>query len=432
MTTRTTPRRVAVLGAGFAGLAAAAKLVDAGLDVTLLEARGRVGGRVWSQHLDVDGRDYVLERGAEFILDGYSTFQSLAEQHSLRLVDSGMSYYVRELAETPEVTTDVLAHAGKRAAHLARELERPASVEEILQLLDLPLAVDQALRARIEVSAATAADLVTAEALDHVASFEPLPSYRVAGGNQRLATEIHRGLGDRVHFYEVVRSVENTTDPRGAVLVRTNSGEHYFDHVVVALPLAVLTDGHVEVPTNVARDEALARLRQGHAAKLHLPLASAPSTSAVLSVPGRFWTWTAVDEHNTVAPVMNSFAGSAHGLAALAVDDGPERWTRAARHIRNDLDFTDQEPLLSTWSDDPFALGAYASHAPGTTVSDQAALEATVGAVTFAGEYAEAEFTGLMEGALRSGIRAAEAILTPSTHGPTASGHDDMAQAGTR
>ncbi|MFF5584919.1 FAD-dependent oxidoreductase [Streptomyces hygroscopicus] len=200
------------------------------------------------------------------------------------------------------------------------------------------------------------------------------------------------------------------------------------------IEVSVLTGGHVHVPTSDARDEALARLRQGHAAKLHVPLRSTPSTSAVLSLPGRFWTWTAVDEHGTVAPVMNSFAGSEHGLAALAVDAGPEQWMRAARHIRHDLDFAEQEPLLSTWSDDPFALGAYASHAPGTTIEDQTALEAAVGAVSFAGEYAEAEFTGLMEGALRSGIRAAQAVLAAArgeSH-RTGARTDEVHQAGTR
>ena len=94
--------RVAVIGAGFAGLAAASRLADAGIAVTVFEARERVGGRVWSQTLSVNGRDCAVERGAEFILDGYDTFRTLADALSLRLVDSGMSYYVRELAETPD------------------------------------------------------------------------------------------------------------------------------------------------------------------------------------------------------------------------------------------------------------------------------------------------------------------------------------------
>ena len=74
------PIRVAVVGAGFAGLAAADRLAGAGLDVTVLEARDRVGGRVWSHTIDVSGRACVVERGAEFILDGYDTFRALAAE----------------------------------------------------------------------------------------------------------------------------------------------------------------------------------------------------------------------------------------------------------------------------------------------------------------------------------------------------------------
>ena len=58
---------VAVVGAGYAGLAAAITLADHGVDVRVLEARDRVGGRVWSD----EAGGAVIERGAEFVLDGY-------------------------------------------------------------------------------------------------------------------------------------------------------------------------------------------------------------------------------------------------------------------------------------------------------------------------------------------------------------------------
>ena len=61
------PPRVAVVGAGLAGLAAGEALLRAGWDVVVLEARDRVGGRVWSREL-ADGS--VVEMGAEFILPG--------------------------------------------------------------------------------------------------------------------------------------------------------------------------------------------------------------------------------------------------------------------------------------------------------------------------------------------------------------------------
>ena len=62
--------RVVVAGAGFAGLLAAHRVAQAGHQVVVLEARDRVGGRVWSQELMPGDRRSVVERGGEFVLDG--------------------------------------------------------------------------------------------------------------------------------------------------------------------------------------------------------------------------------------------------------------------------------------------------------------------------------------------------------------------------
>ena len=59
--------RVAVVGAGFAGLACAADLAGAGIDVTVFEASARVGGRVWSDVMPDGAR---FERGGEFVESG--------------------------------------------------------------------------------------------------------------------------------------------------------------------------------------------------------------------------------------------------------------------------------------------------------------------------------------------------------------------------
>ena len=77
--------RVAVLGAGLAGLSAATRLVRAGHDVTVFEARDRVGGRVWSGTVIAAGAEHVIERGAEFVLDGYTTFRRFCAEHELPL-----------------------------------------------------------------------------------------------------------------------------------------------------------------------------------------------------------------------------------------------------------------------------------------------------------------------------------------------------------
>ena len=74
--------RVVVAGAGFAGLLAAYRVARAGHEVVVLEARDRVGGRVWSQELVPGDPRTVVERGAEFVLDGYDQMRTLAGEHT--------------------------------------------------------------------------------------------------------------------------------------------------------------------------------------------------------------------------------------------------------------------------------------------------------------------------------------------------------------
>ena len=103
--------------------------------------------------------------------------------------------------------------------------------------------------------------------------------------------------------------------------------------------------------------DALGALRYGHAAKLFVPLDGPAAPSAVMSVPERYWCWTATGERDRVQPVLSAFASSPGALARLAVERGPQR------------------------------------------------------RLAFAGEHLGGEFAALMEGAIRSGRNAARALL---------------------
>jgi monoamine oxidase len=402
--------RIAVLGAGLAGLAAATQLKSDGFQVTVFEARDRSGGRVWSESISA-GREEpcIIERGAEFVLNGYTTMRRLLAHTGLELVDTGMSYYVRALADTPEISTDDVVEAGRAAAAIARTYDTPPSAETVLQRLELSDRLVDALRGRIEISTAVAADQVSADTLEHIASFEPLPSWRVSGGNQELPKALAARLGSAVRYREYVHSVQ---DSGAGVVVETTGGVAVFDAVVVALPLSLIRDAAtIALPLPGWKKAALGRVLQGDAAKLHLPLRSAPKTSAVMSTNGRFWTWTATDSTGTVTPVLNSFMGSPGALdRAAGSDDDFQAWITHAQHIRPDLDFDESEAVTTIWRHDPLARGAYAAFGPGGGKKDSEELERPVGHIYFAGEYADPDFTGLMEGALRSGERAAARI----------------------
>jgi monoamine oxidase len=399
--------RVAVVGAGFAGLAAAHELVNAGFDVTVLEARDRVGGRVWSETLAGPQGDTVIERGAEFVLAGYDTLRDYAQKFDLQLADTGMSYYVREPRGISGVDTQGLVEAGNRLATAALHA-KTGSVADLLNELGLDAPTTAAVKARVEVSCALEADKLHPDVVQHVASFEPLPSHRIAGGNQQLAVRLAASLGDRVRLKCPVIGVDRQ-EP--GIRLATHAGPLQFDSVIIALPLPILANLPITPPLPSRKTVALARAGYGFAAKLHIPLSAPAEITAQISVPDRFWSWIATDITGAAQPVLNSFAGSPSALAGLGTSRDASQWMERIRALFPGLPLEFGRAKLTDWTLDPWARGAYSAHTVGAAAEDDSALASSVSSLYFAGEYLAGEMAGLMEGALRSGVRAAQELI---------------------
>jgi monoamine oxidase len=182
----------------------------------------------------------------------------------------------------------------------------------------------------------------------------------------------------------------------------------------------VLRELVIDPPLPAWKRDALARVEIGHAAKLHLPLATPAPTSAVMSVRDRFWCWTAAEAGGRVAPVLSCFAGSPSALLGLRIHVDPATWIDRVVDLRRELELVTGHAVLTAWDDDPWARGAY--RADGLTDVDETHLEAPVDGLHFAGEYASGRLSGLMEGALRSGYRVAEEIRRLAAATSTARG----------
>jgi monoamine oxidase len=389
-----TDRSVVVVGAGFAGLAAADALASAGVEVTVFEARDRVGGRVHSQRLE---NGAVVELGAEFVLPGYDVLSETAARLGLELFEKGTLYGDREPRDGPPVTREELVAA-------AAALREPGSgsIADALERLVPSAGAGAAVAARLAVSSGYELEDQDASALaEGAAGFGDFPSHGVVGGNDRIAVAFAERLGGSVHTSTVVTRVAWSTD---GVVVRAGSAEVAAGACVIATPAPHVLELEWDPPLPEWKREALAAVRYGQAAKLFLPLAEPAPPSQTLSVPLRFWTWT---QHGVAA--ASSFAGSPSALDRLEVDRGAGRWAEAVRRLRPDLDYAEGSPLLSTWHDDPWARGAYSARTLSSPLDD-AALARPVGAVAFAGEHTAGPWHALMEGALRSGIRAASEI----------------------
>ncbi len=310
--------RVCVVGAGFAGLAAAADLAAAGVDVRVFEARDRVGGRVWSVPFDpADPASPVIERGAEFVLAGYDTMAAYASAYGLHLADTGMSYYVRTPLGVPGVDAAAVEAAAQRLmAALDAAGATAGSVADFVRSVGLPPELVEVVLARVEVSCAQQAELVGPSVLRHIASMEPLPSFRIAGGNQQIALGLAADLGDRVRLRTPVRAIDWSD---GRARIALDDGVVVADRVIVTVPLPLLRDLPIEPALPAWKHRIWASAVVGMAAKLHVGLASPVATSAVLSVPDRFWSWTARDGSGAVQPVVPCFcrvAGRARPAAA--------------------------------------------------------------------------------------------------------------------
>ena len=107
---------------------------------------------------------------------------------------------------------------------------------------------------------------------------------------------------------------------------------------------------------------------------------------------------------------MAAFAGSPGALEALEVAAGPDRWLEVLAQVRRDLDLDVGTVLLSTWADDPWVRGAYSAGSASVPLEEDS-LRRPVGPLVFAGEHTAGSWHGLMEGALRSGARAAQQVL---------------------
>ncbi len=397
--------RVVVVGAGFAGLAAADALRAGGSEVTVLEARDRVGGRVWSVPF---GDGAVVEHGAEFILPDYEVMESLAKRFGIPLVRKGTPYGRRvpvgeEAVEEArlEATFERIGQGPPAGA---------ASVAAAIAALELEPRLAALLRTRVAISNGHPVDDLDVSVLEESAStFGDFANHTLAGGNMRLAEALATELGDLVHLSSPVRRVRSSD---AGVSVATDDGVLDADAAVIAIPTIPLGEIEFDPPLEGATASALRAVTYGQNSKLFVRLRAPAPPSAVMSVAGHFWTYTQLGAAEEAAPFLVGYAGTRSAIEALGGGEGPERWLAATLALRTDLDL-DPDPaaaFVSNWHDDPWVRGSYSARSLASPIRDED-LQRPIGPLFFAGEHTAGAWHGLMEGALRSGHRAAQQVL---------------------
>jgi monoamine oxidase len=446
--------RVLVVGAGLSGLAAAFELERAGHEVTVLEARTRPGGRVhtvrdpfadglytevgavgfsqayteanrYIDELGLERRDFFFPplaalnhlEGRRFSvgMDGPADWPWEMTDEERELGPIGL--VVRYLTETmmPRVSDPDAWNAPPLAdldeISLAEYMRREGASEGAIRVVEHT----QYFGPRPEETSALAVALC-----DIPLFYSGSGLFVLAGGNDRLPTTMARHLRREIRYGVEVREIVGDAD---AVQVRAQTAggplEMSADRVVVTLPAPVLRGIRLVPALPADQAEAVANLPYRDVVR------------AQFQVRQRFWedegvTGAAstdlfdgrVDAQPYYEPgeseeraVLEAFIeGSTAGeLAGRSESEILETALRYLERIHPRIGEFVEGGIAKAWSADPYARSGWSWPAPGDVTRYLAALRRPVGRIHFAGEHTS-PVRASMEGALRSGMRAAREV----------------------
>jgi len=448
---------VIVVGAGLAGLSAALDLHHAGWRVTVLEARSRVGGRVWTIRDSLRHGQYA-EGGGEFINADHGRMLALAGKFGLALdrVDVGwepeavaaaggewaafegrlgrerdVSVWGCDLAAGLDRIWEALAALGEQVPDPARPTLAPdaaaldaRSAADWLNGLDAPaiarLGFASHLRAEYTVEAArfSLLDLARNASL-HYRDRDPRAerrSFRIRGGNDGLPRAMAADLPDVRLDAPVVRVSARETAV--AVTYQTTSGPETItgDYAILAIPLTTARRIEFDPPLPPAHAAMVAGVSYGSVTKVLLQYRrrwwhARGWSGRLMNDAPLACTWEPTEAQPGEAGVLTVYTGGAPGEAFARLSDDDRIAAAAAEMERL---FPGSRGLLEgaatvAWPNETYTRGAYMALAPGEVTRFWETLFTPAGRLFFAGEHA-AVFQGYMEGAVESGERVAEQI----------------------
>ncbi|MBI5925368.1 MAG: FAD-dependent oxidoreductase [Aquabacterium sp.] len=446
---------VVVIGGGYAGLACARALVAAGRQVVLLEARDRVGGRCFNINLPAPYGQYTVEGGAEFIGPtqdrmyslvqqlGLKTFPSYNTGKQINYIGGKRSTYSGVLPWTGLYSTAEIGIAMLRLDDMAKTvpLDAPWNASKAMQWdnqsaqtwMDANvLSADAKSLLRLAVLALLSVeprDVSMLYLLFYIHSGGGLTSLlstaggaqqdRIVGGSQAIALGMARELGTRILYNSPVRKVKQdaygiavsgdgfTVRAQHAVMAMSpwmasrlayepfDGPLQYRMQMMQRVPMGSIWKVHCVYDKPFWRDDGLCGQVTSDA---YLPKLVFDNTPPEPGAPGVLMGFIDGQDARD-AVLMTPEARKANVLKAMSIYFGAKAATPIAYTENN-------------WQSENFSAGGPTGvFPPGVLTGFGAALRAPSGRLHWAGTETSTVWTGYMDGAVRSGERAASEIL---------------------
>lgn len=447
--------RVVIVGGGLAGLSAAYRLRKRGRRASVFEASSRTGGRVWSsKNAVVDG--VVTELGGEFIDSNHKDILSLVSEFDLGLIDTharserglakdtyffhGRSIGEREVIEAfrplaarmesdLKSVGDVVDHehpdadGGFDTMSISSYLDRVGAEGFMRKLLEVAYVSEYGL----DVEEQSALNLLLLIGTDTRGDrFDVYGDsderYKVRGGNQGVTDALATRLDGTIELGHRLEAVERTGESYRLTFAVENSAarEVDADFVVLALPFTMLRNVDLRVDMPAAKRRAIDGLGYGTNAKIVVgarrPVWRDQGLSGnALSDETFQCAWDSSRLQGATEAAMTLYSGGVEGVNVGGGSPGEQ-----ARRLLPGLDrvlpgvaaAAMDRVVRFHWPSYPFSKGSYSCYRVGQWTAFGGAESTPVDRLHFAGEHTSAEFQGFMNGAVQSGRRAAEAILT--------------------
>ena len=439
------PWDVIVVGAGLSGLMAARLLRRAGLRVTVLEARERVGGRAWSQSI---GDGCWIDFGAQWIGPGQRRIQALVKEFGLATTKShtkGATVWMAHSGAEPRRGSFPAGWLAKldqllillRLERLAKQFAvRTSTTDPRRRALDsqtfagwlvekgfteagregVRLIVEEGICASIE-------DVSCYEVIQQIASIGGLAALASAeqtflrGGAQAIAQRLAVELGADLQLGRPVRAIRHEAYE---VRVTTPGGELRAQRVILALPPQLLSEISLDMDLSVRAQWCQSAIVKGRVVKSVIVYEQAwwrlnGLNGQVIAPNGPIEYLADASDQEGSPGILIAFATASRADQLAALEEGPRR-TLILELIRNSLGEAPTPPIAFhsiNWNGDPWSQGGYASRlGPRHSSGDQPCLSDPIGRVHFAGTETASQWRSYMEGALQAGERAACEVMS--------------------